>query len=165
MYIFFSIALFFSYNLFSDLTPSHDSCIFYIKFEEKRLCSLQKINYLLDYGFSYCGLFQTLKHRWSNNLKKWVEDTTLCLQQKLLDYDNDENFSCKDLEKVAFDSHSDCYKKTHFCKLSFRDKSKIVLQLKSFDLLKKTKYSLKQALIIGTNCFKEKTHLSRCSLI
>lgn len=150
------------------LIPSKDNCKVYLILEDKHACMLKKSNYLVSYGYEYCMHFQREKHKWSENLKNWIENTAYCLQENIINYDKDhqnDEFRCKDLEKAAFASHSQCYQNNGFCKLSLKDQLQIVRNVVGLDILLKPKLSLQQALKVAMDCTKENLSFARCNLI
>ncbi|MCA9508264.1 MAG: hypothetical protein KC505_07590 [Myxococcales bacterium] len=148
--------------------PSDSSCEYYQHLEALRPCS-QHSNYLISYGYKYCSLFQTSKNDWSHQLQAWIENTTLCLQEKLADYQalnknesNDEKY-CENLEKIAFKSHADCYTEHGFCRLSCADQIRIASHLFQLDVLLKPKASLQQALLVAVRCSQHQ--VQSCNLL
>ena len=91
------------------------SCEWYTKcLEQKYQCGAK--GYPLGYGHKYCMKFGQLKSYPA--VEKWVQDTTICLKQKLIPLLNtDRRLSCKQIKKEAFKSHPVCYDKSGFCKL------------------------------------------------
>lgn len=157
---------FYSFLIFS-LNPSRDSCDFYLELEREQHCTQKNITYLTHYGYYYCSHFLTIKNIYSLALQNWLEETALCLQQKLHDYtQNTDQFNCSAMEKHAFSTHAECYRQSGFCHLGPFDQLRIIKNLIGLDLFFKLGPTLQQALQIGVNCTVDHFQsYERCSLL
>lgn len=154
----------------SNLVPSGDNCNFYLKLELKKLCQQEGADYLVSYGYKYCTHFLVAKRTWNDALERWVSQTALCLQQKIKDYEDlhleDEDFSCHEMEEIAFNAHASCYRESGFCNLRPFEQLRIVRGLISMDLFFKPRLSLRQALEVAVNCSLDHLRsLERCNLL
>lgn len=99
--------------------PSGGRCGFYLDLEKKLHCA-EKTNYLTAYGYPYCEKFQSNLKQWNSKpLKRWVPETTYCLQEALV------SKPCDTLEAQAIRTHSACYARSGFCKLGYLDRQRI----------------------------------------
>ncbi len=78
--------------------------------EENKPCTKTKHGYAVEFGLKFCQLFSKNRHRFSPIGKKWVDGVTKCLQFALVPLlATSENYTCSDIRKEAFLSHSNCY--------------------------------------------------------
>lgn len=102
-------------------TPDFSNCSFYSKAEKIFGCAKNGSDYLEGYGEIYCSRFLNESKKWNGKLKKWADNTGLCLQEMIYDNRVKRLDSCHNLEEFAFDSHPICYKQYGICKLSFSE--------------------------------------------
>ncbi len=172
------IILIFSFSLgaedFLALEVKANDCEFYEKLEKKRGCYEIGFNYLLDYGYRYCKLFNEARKSWYEPLYSWVATTSLCLQHDLRSFDllyennlgpGEKKLYCSALEKRAFASHNRCYKMHGFCALSLRDKVTVIHKLINKDIFYKALPSLKQAIKTTVDCSKKYIPYDKCTLL
>lgn len=93
-------------------------CSFYKEYlEEKFKCGSN--GYPIGYGFKYCNRFLEYFSNFSSTGKQWVEDTLVCLKQKLVvpynTFDEKNKDTCDKIKNYAFDSHVQCYVSNGFC--------------------------------------------------
>jgi hypothetical protein len=99
------------------------SCQMYSCVEQHFQCG--KKGYLTKFGLKNCEKYLENQDFSSERLQQWYPKVRYCLQTRLADIADqtaDTPKACKDLERLAFASHVDCYIETGFCDLSFLDK-------------------------------------------
>jgi hypothetical protein len=121
--------LFVTINVFAQDPPkcsvTIDGCDFYSCRDQIAKCGAD--GYYLGYGYKYCKLFnEETFPKMSEKGRIWLSQVRQCLQSQLLN-ELPESSSCKDAQKFAISSHSDCYappdnQSLSFCNLDFQDK-------------------------------------------
>ena len=92
-----------------------------------------------------------MKKIWKGKLKRWVPDTTLCLQSELI-RDPTLIKPCKMMEDTAFGSHPTCYMKSGFCDLDYFDKQRIFNVVSWADIKSQLSQSMAQSLRVKATC-------------
>lgn len=133
--------------------PDFKNCDFYLKAEEIVKCGRDGSLYLKDYGYYYCNEFKRESKSWSNQARKWVEDTGQCLQEMIFDNKNKRISPCSQMEEFAFDAHPICYKQYKICDLSIDEKLKIMSVVRGIDYV--TRRSISQVLNVGLACLQQ----------
>ena len=130
-------------------------CSYYLEKEKEVNCIKSKYNYLIGYGSKYCNKFIQLERLKDSDsdLKKWIGNTLICLQEMIQDNKKRIQPSCKQLESFAFDTHPICYKQYNICSLSIDNKWKIVRNVEITDYF--SSKSLIQAINVGLSCLSE----------
>lgn len=128
-------------------------CGFYTRVENILNCQPQGHDYLVNYGFRYCEEFKKQTGEWSDQAKKWVQDTGQCLQEMLSDNRANRIAPCSQLEEFAFDVHPICYKQYGICKLPLTDKYNIITTVRGVDYL--SRRSFMQGLNVALSCINE----------
>ncbi|CAB4397273.1 unnamed protein product [Rhizophagus irregularis] len=96
--------------------PSLNSCNFYTDCLEKKFnCGIN--GYPIRYGSMNCEKFANAINRFSNDGKKWVTKTMLCLQNALVPVYNNNTITCAEIKSAAFSSHSKCYIDSGLCSI------------------------------------------------
>jgi hypothetical protein len=133
--------------------PQKNACGFYLELELALDCQgkNQKDQYLTQFAYPYCQKFKAAKAQFDPGLKFWVESTTECLQQKLVDAAR-RGVSCRDLERAALDSHRECYVDAGYCELGFGQKTKVMKLISMRDLFRQTTRGQPAALEIQQIC-------------
>lgn len=130
--------------------PSSSSCSFYVELENILNCEKES-TYLPGYGHPYCLKFQEMEKVWSHKLKKWVPETTYCLQSELI-RDRSNLSPCKLMEDTAFGSHPTCYMKYGFCEFTYSDKQRVMNVVAGVDLIRSPSQSVAQLLRVKSTC-------------
>lgn len=106
-------------------SPKKNDCSFYLECVEKKFsCGVS--GYPQSYGYRFCQKFNNFSG-FSEMGDKWVTETMLCLQRRLLPFVADDYIApangCEILEKWSFDSHAACYTEHNhsFCFLGPKD--------------------------------------------
>uniref|UniRef100_A0A7M5XEX2 Uncharacterized protein n=1 Tax=Clytia hemisphaerica TaxID=252671 RepID=A0A7M5XEX2_9CNID len=89
--------------------PHGQTCAWYPECIEKRQICPGNDNYAMKYAHHFCTKFGQEYSTFGTTGQKWVDATRLCLQRALVPYLDDQSVTCKNLKKVAFDSHVCCY--------------------------------------------------------
>ncbi|CAG8458566.1 28391_t:CDS:2 [Dentiscutata erythropus] len=71
--------------------------------------------YPIKYGDKNCGKFIKATDKFSSNGKKWVTNTMLCLQRKLISTYENNKTTCSEISNTAFGSHASCYVDSGVC--------------------------------------------------
>jgi hypothetical protein len=152
LYIFLSVFSFFSFGEESVKlpVPSKNECSFYIALEDVLKCQKES-PYLVEYGRPYCLKFQEMEKSWNGKLKKWVPDTTYCLQAELA-RDRSNLSPCKLMEDTAFGSHPTCYMKSGFCAFNYFDKQRVMNVVAWIDVISTFSQSTAQILRVKSTC-------------
>ncbi|MCB9092263.1 MAG: hypothetical protein H6621_00910 [Halobacteriovoraceae bacterium] len=96
-----------------------ESCSYYLCVESQKKCGEK--GYLQNFGYRYCQKFTEEKiHHFSDDGMRWALKTKECLLGNLENLYHSES-SCSEIKKEAFKNHDECYVKSGFCELSFRD--------------------------------------------
>ena len=130
-------------------------CHYYLDLEKSKGCWFapdEESNYLVRYGYKYCGLFEIKKTIWKDERQRWISNTRECLQEFLKK--THKNSTCVQLENSAFDSHPKCYKEAGFCNLNSTQQATIFITALSLDIILKPRKSAKQFFIILKECIK-----------
>jgi hypothetical protein len=135
--------------------PSKLACSYYLNVEADLKCIENRgddSNYLTEFGYRYCRKFSNLHDDNADNkdLRKWIEDTRLCLQQSVKDIGT---VKCKDLESKAIASHRPCYVSNGICAIKSRWPT-ILATIFGFDLLGNASNSIHEAALITLDCIK-----------
>ncbi|KAL4477720.1 hypothetical protein ABPG74_002870 [Tetrahymena malaccensis] len=141
---------------------SNNDCNWYVNCLEDQFHCGPK-GYPEGYGFKYCSRFVEKYDKFSPAGQKWIDGTLTCLKQSLKDsLVNTDNKTCKDVNKIAFDSHPRCYVENGFCELfTKQDIQEIyqtllsllqVYQMKDFLSIQ----SIKQVTIVTFDCLQKK---------
>ncbi|GBB97476.1 hypothetical protein RclHR1_00030033 [Rhizophagus clarus] len=96
--------------------PSPDSCNFYSDCLEKKF-NCGPNGYPIGYGLKNCENFANEINLFSNDGKKWVLKTMLCLQNALVQIYNNNTATCSEIKDTAFRSHAKCYIESGVCSL------------------------------------------------
>jgi hypothetical protein len=136
---------------------NNSTCDFYPKcLENKFNCGAS--GYPLGYGNKYCNRFLTYFDKFSPAGQGWIQKTLVCLKHKIAPSLKDpyNAFTCSVVEKVAFDSHPQCYVESGFCDL-FRNKDDLKSTLKGLFYVFEVKdlasaMSFKQIFITAGKC-------------
>ncbi len=131
----------------SNPVPSGENCLFYKEFSQPIGCqNYEQQSYIRTYGLKYCTLFLSQKERWPVELNRWREQTSVCLQEMLLDNPKRLKPGCYQLQEFAFDTHPICYKQAGICSLSPNNLLKIIKVIEMNDLRENGRNSLVQSL-------------------
>ncbi len=136
--------------------PASGDCSYYLQLEGQKSCHLNKNNgpdYLLSYGYFYCVKFESLFNNSSRSLKTFITGTKNCLQNKIKIM-SDEKYSCEQLEKFAFETHSECYLENGYCQLSKNDRFKILSTITQINLLSKVDKTFLQYTSVINKCWR-----------
>lgn len=107
-----------SYGQSCSQAPTKASCDFYSEcLEDNYNCQNTDYQYPIEYGDRFCNEFELSRDNLTLKGKVWIDRTMICLQKVLFDEflgddlnrNMNENFLCKDISKVAFRSHHECY--------------------------------------------------------
>lgn len=108
------------------------TCDYYLCAEQKSPCGLDGYN--LGFGFKYCSgsQFQLAGEMKTIQGQQWVQNVFQCLQkQSFLNAKKNQNKTCENIKKDAFDSHPNCYAQAGFCDLKFSEKMNIFKLIKA----------------------------------
>lgn len=101
-----------------------NSCKYYNLLADQTGC-----NYFISFAAPYCqGMTTVLKPRMSIDGQGWLTETSQCLRDKISTVDR--GLSCQEIEKAAYEHHTECYVDKGFCELSDRDKGRVLFYLK-----------------------------------
>ncbi len=143
-----------SFSAVAPPTPDALTCNFYVDLERDLKCatnSNEGSDYLISFGYRYCGEFLKARNQWNEPLKKWSVKTSQCLQEALAN-SPEHLTSCRRMEAWAFDTHLSCYQKAGFCSLSKADRGLILEVIGRPDTLKNLKKSLVQFINVSITC-------------
>jgi hypothetical protein len=132
--------------------PSEENCDFYTKLESELHCKDEGVDYLSNYAPFYCEAFSTKSKVWKTPMKEWAQKTGLCLQEMLYEHRSNPDFNCKNLEDLAFKTHTACYNETELCQLKIKDIAEILKVIKFKDFLLEFRYSPKEMIRLGRTC-------------
>lgn len=135
-------------------TPNPDSCVFYSKLESQLSCKKQGVDYLSDYAPYYCQKFIRESATWSLAAQNWTKKTRKCLQETLYEQRNNPKFNCRNLEKIAFQTHSACYNEADLCQLEIHPIMHIFRVIKFKDYFKELRYADGGMLRLINYCLK-----------
>jgi hypothetical protein len=139
---------------FAGPVPRADTCVFYLDMEKDIGCWLRESDqsdYLVQYGYKYCGIFKSKSAKWNDERAEWVKQTTLCLQKSMT---AKTQLNCLKIEDEAFSSHPGCYRASGFCQLSKWQKTTIVWAAAGIDVLLAPKQSSYQAVLLLKDCLE-----------
>lgn len=111
-------------------TISNNSCQFYSELDDIFPCGSQ--GYVQKFIYKYCMAY--LENRDTFKNQAWQNAVRVCLQQKMLDYlEQNEDTTCAQVTKAGFDSHTECYIRPDvtqpeltFCRLPPDDIAKVI---------------------------------------
>lgn len=119
-------------------------------------CENTSDGYFLRYGKKYCDRFLA-STGWSDQGKKWRDQTLLCLQEKIvpkLSIVEHPTCDCQAMKRFAFQTHVECYtqKGASICGLDLADYKKIYDIIDVRDDLFGDPYGRKQMRDVLTIC-------------
>ncbi len=97
-----------------------NECDAYLDIEQQYHCG--KSGYPLKFGHKYCQKFIAKKERFSVEGQLWLAQVRECL---ISEVNSLAAIDCRELKKLAFESHGDCYEKAGFCELSSSDRKEL----------------------------------------
>jgi hypothetical protein len=96
-----------------------DSCDYYQDLDDKLQCGDK--SYIADFAQPYCNVYLKNKDLFSPQAKIILRKIRQCLQNSLAK--NETVLNCSTIATYGFESHTPCYIKNDFCKLSTIDKT------------------------------------------
>ncbi|XP_041360312.1 uncharacterized protein LOC121376493 [Gigantopelta aegis] len=102
-----------------DVNPTCEShgqtgmCEFYECFEDRFPCGGR--GYMQKYGLFYCHNFASYYDLFTPQGKRWINETSQCLTQKLMTKYTQSSVNCHALSHFAFDSWDECYVEAGIC--------------------------------------------------
>ena len=122
------LAFILSFNLYAFEECQHliEECAYYACVEGIKKCGERK--YFIGFGLKYCNSFDFRSAKFSEEGKLWLDDVKSCLIESIDSLD--ESLSCRKLKKASISSHVNCYVKSGYCNLSFRDKKEVIKTIK-----------------------------------
>ena len=113
----------------SNCTSQLGQCGYYKCVQDEIRCS--DSDYLSGFAIPYCYKYQADQKNYSDRGQIFLSKVRYCLQVKIEDFTNENQYACKDLREYAIHSHIGCYLNSGFCELSMAEKMRIVLTAKS----------------------------------
>ena len=113
--LFFKVIITRSIDQCNALSKLEKNCEFYFDcLEENYQCGPK--GYPVGYGGKYCTRFLQYYGEFSEKGQKWIESTLVCLKKALIEEITiRKTQTCQNINKVAFDSHPNCYVASGFC--------------------------------------------------
>ena len=169
MRVIFLIALFFKYQVYylnasgeqlinsnTCKSPNGSDCSWYRDCLAKQFdCSQSNEDYAILYGEKFCNLFENNFEAFSTRAQNWVNSVKMCLQLELSSFINKNNdASCTEIQRAAFNSHTECYMRSGVCELTFHDWFVIFNTMKSalIPFSGSAYNSFKGVVEVGANC-------------
>tara|TARA_R110000868_G_scaffold64598_5_gene194094 strand:- start:8557 stop:8985 length:429 start_codon:yes stop_codon:yes gene_type:complete len=95
-------------------------CDAYTVLEEQYQCG--DSGYPLRFGQKYCQKFIDKRQNFSPEGQMWLAQVRECL---ITEANSISAIDCRELKKLAFESHGECYERTGFCDLSTGDRREL----------------------------------------
>ncbi|ELT93371.1 hypothetical protein CAPTEDRAFT_227571 [Capitella teleta] len=95
---------------------SRGVCDFYPCFDQRHPC--EDDNYALTYGWRFCSQFELHYTRLDDEGKRWVNATRKCAMAAMLEFYNDDNVNCQDVEAEMIEAHGECEAQNGLCSAS-----------------------------------------------
>jgi len=115
----FSVLAFGSFAFAAEIPPSRTSCEYYRTLENQLQCGHDA--YFSKWGYPLCQMYLSREPVMSTAIQVWFREVRYCLQEDLRRSVSRSELQCQGLDEKAIESHVDCYAKTRFCDLSYRD--------------------------------------------
>lgn len=140
------------------------NCSYYMCLEDGLNCGNE--SYLISYGHKMCNRYDSMKEHFSYDGLYWIFGVRECLQKYihnfLLEYEDDEgkeyNYAsmCHDIEKVAFESHTECYTDDNhnICDLNVNDWS-LIFGIVSEVIIERPMETFSQMLKVSSKCYRQ----------
>jgi hypothetical protein len=96
------------------------SCQYYRSLASEMRCPQNP--YLIQFGEHYCRKFDRYRVEFTPAGRKIIRRIKRCLQTSL---EKVSGLTCSNVKTVAIASHSECYRRAEFCKMSFEDKLRL----------------------------------------
>lgn len=92
-------------------SPSGTDCSWYHHcLERKYKCNGTEDNFAVEFATKFCNLYSRSNQDFSQDGQKWMDAVRKCLQVSLVKTIRPYlHYSCKDVNRIAFDSHTQCY--------------------------------------------------------
>ncbi|VDH90907.1 Hypothetical predicted protein [Mytilus galloprovincialis] len=92
-------------------SPSGTDCSWYQHcLERKYQCNGTENNFAVKFATKFCNLYSRSNQDFSQDGQKWMDAVRKCLQVSLVKTIRPYlHYSCKDVNRIAFDSHTQCY--------------------------------------------------------
>lgn len=103
--------------------PSLESCQYYQEAEASFQCGAS--GYLMRDAYPMCVYYVQMAPFMSWETRAWLPDIRLCLQERL--FQRRDSLSCESLNRVAIQTHVDCYIETGYCDLPMMSKTELTL--------------------------------------
>lgn len=106
--------------LFASIPSYADECSAYQEIENNYQCGTK--GYPLKFGYKYCRKFIDNQDQFSPQGQAWLALTRECL---IAEVESFSVSSCRELKKLAFDSHGECFERAGFCNLAKEDRKEL----------------------------------------
>tara|TARA_R100000656_G_scaffold105917_1_gene77998 strand:+ start:147 stop:572 length:426 start_codon:yes stop_codon:yes gene_type:complete len=102
------------------VAASASECDAYLEIEQQYECG--KSGYPIRFGHKYCEKFIDKRENFSHEGQVWLAQVRECL---IAEANSLSAIDCRELKKLAFESHGECYERTGFCELSKKDRKEL----------------------------------------
>lgn len=102
--------------------PSTENCSFYQTLESQHQCGPKGY---LQAAFPLCQKYLNAQPRMNDEIQAFFPQVRYCLQDEF--YQLGSRLKCEKLDRIAIQTHIDCYLKTGFCELSWLSKTQLTV--------------------------------------
>ena len=142
-------------------SPDGTDCNWYSQCLARMYDCSGQADYAIQYGEKYCKIYRQSQLALSSQALRWIDAVRKCLQVALVPLVHlcQERYTCKSVEKAAFDSHATCYLSPYqgfsVCLLPVSDWLRIFWTIKGSYHTSAFLKTMKSSAVVAANCRSE----------